>query len=79
MKNPDERIEQNQLARIEQLEKDAACYRWLRDRIGVTTDIGCAAGAYVWMPGGGTRLDEEDKRETDAAILRAIAKAKEVL
>ena len=35
MKNPDERIEQNQLARIEQLEKDAACYRWLRDQLAV--------------------------------------------
>ena len=76
MKNPDERIERNQLARIEQLEKDAACYRWLRDRIGVTAD-NSKVGAYVWIPGGSSKLDDDDKRKTDAAILRAIAKAKE--
>lgn len=81
MKNPDEAIEQNQLARIEQLEKerdelnaDAMRYQWLRKKIGVDCDH--ISGAYVWLPTAGYRLDEHDQRTSDAAIDAAIAKLK---
>ena len=62
--------------RIEQLESEAAGYRWLRDRIGVTPDKYSADGAYVWIPGGSSKINDEDRRKTDAAILGAIAKGK---
>ena len=46
----------------------------LRDRIGVTADNGCSAGAYIWLPVGNSKINDEDRRNTDTAILGAIAK-----
>ena len=69
MKNPDEQIERYQLARI----TDSDRLDWLLSKVGVERDNG---RPYVWMPGGGTKLDAEDRLESIRAIDAAIAAAR---
>jgi hypothetical protein len=60
------------IARMETAEKDAARYRWLRERVGV--DFECGKG-YAWMPCGKTKALDYVV-ETDCAIDAAISAMK---
>ena len=57
------------ITRLRAAEKDAARYRWLRDRVGVDFAYG---DFMAYLPTGGYRLDEQAKNETDQAIDAAM-------
>lgn len=69
---PDERMAEVKIgelrgliARLRAAEKGEARYLWLRDRVGVDF----AYGDFMpYLPTGGYRRDEQDKKQTDDAI-----------
>ena len=61
------------LAQRDELKADAERLDWLLSKVGVSRDNG---RSYVWMPGGSTKLDAEDRLESIRAIDAAIAAAR---
>jgi hypothetical protein len=61
------------VAKLEAAEKDAARYRWIRERVGVDFEYG---KGHAWMPCGNTKALDYVV-ETDCAIDAAISAMKE--
>jgi len=65
-----ERVRAAIVARLREAEKDAARYRWLRERAGVVPED-CKT---IWVLMDGCSMSDLERQETDQAIDAAIEK-----